>query len=187
MNGPGLGQTTSLCPNSEDHLCSFPQIEILEEDGDLKKGMKVLSPCPECGETPLDHIEFSERRQKELQDALLAVEPFRPLYHWSPVARRKQINRYGLRPHMRPAVSVVEGYKAPYVCFADSPSWAWALSGAMNWPPKGEWDLWMVYLDRLTDPIVHATPDRKSGLYEVRTEHRVFKRDIWYVGHRTKE
>jgi hypothetical protein len=85
---------------------------------------------------------------------------------------------------MRPAVAVVPGFRAPYICFADSPSWAWSLSGAKNWPLDAEWDLWMVYLDRLTDPVVHATPDRKSGLYEVRTEHRVYRKDIWYVGSR---
>lgn len=173
----------------EDHVCSFPQVEILESDeddqGNLKVGMKVLAPCPICGETPMDHLTFTEDRSDELQKALLAVEPLRALYHWSPTRRRKQIIRYGLRPFMRRTTS--EGYRAPCICFADSPSWAWALSGGMRWTERGSWDLWMTWQDRLTDPVVLPSSERHSGLYEVRTEHRVYKRDLWYVGSREKK
>lgn len=172
-----------------DHICQFPEVEIEEadEDENLKSGMKVLIPCPVCGDTPFDHIEFMENRQNELQAALLAVDPVRPLYHWAPVARRKQIIRYGLLPGKRPTTTEGTDRKIPYVCLADSPSWAWALSGDMRNTPSGLWDLWMTWQDKLTEPVVHATPDRPSGLYEVRTEHRIFKRDLWWVGSRVKK
>jgi hypothetical protein len=165
------------------HECEFPEVLIEErdEDGPLRAGMKVLIPCS-CGETPLDQFDFLHARSAELQSALLAYEPYRWLYHWAPTSRRKQILRYGLRPGMRPTTST--GYVAPCVCFADSPSWAWTLSGGMRWTPAGPWDLWQTSLDRLTDPLVLATDQRPSGLYEVRTEHRVYKRDLWLVGSR---
>lgn len=108
-----------------------------------------------------------------------------PLYHWSPVARRKQIIRYGLRPGMRPCIQT-PGWKAPYICFADTPSWAWALSGDLRWAPSGEWDLWMVWSNRLISPRIYKSKERPSGIQEVRTDHRVFKRDLWYVGSRMK-
>jgi hypothetical protein len=170
-----------------DHDCKFPEVilEDVDEDENLKEGMHVLIPCPECGQTPLDNLEFMQKRQKELEDSLLAVEPYRPMYHWAPESRRKGIIRYGLRPSM-PSTTSTEGYRAPYVCYADSPSWAWALSGQMKWAPEGNWDLWMTYLDKIEEPVVHATPNRPSGLYEVRSIHRLYKRDLWYVGSRMK-
>lgn len=172
-----------------EHDCKFPDVEILEADeGDiLQKGAHVLGPCPECGETPFDHLDFLENRAKELEAALIAVQPYRPMYHWSPRERKKQIIRYGLRPHMRPTTTDSDDRRIPYVCFADSPSWAWALSGEQRRFPVGtEWDLWMTWLSDIPEPIVHATPDRPSGLYEVRTEHRIYKSKLWYVGSRIK-
>lgn len=168
-----------------DHACEFPEVIIEEaEEGDLlKAGMKVLIPCPDCGETPLDSLELLHRHTKELQDALLAHEPNRPLYHWSPRSRKKQIVRYGLRPGMRCTTSSGP-LGAPCVCFADSPSWAWALSGQLSYTPNAEWDLWQTWLEALVDPVVLATDERPSGIYEVRTEHRVYKRDLWLVGTR---
>ena len=176
------------------HECKFPDVEILEADeGEmLKKGQHVLAPCPECGETPFDHIEFVERRNDELEKSLVAVQPYRPMYHWSPRDRKKQIIRYGLRPHMRPSTTVgddpsLKGYKPPYICFADSPSWAWALSGwQRRFPVGSEWDLWMTYLSDIKEPVIHATPDRPTGLYEVRTCHRIYKSRLWYEGSRVK-
>lgn len=165
-----------------DHECSFPEvlIEAADEDDNLRAGMKVLAPC-ECGETPLDHLSILELHLQEMQDALLAHEPDRPLYHWSPAARRKQIIRYGLRPGM----SVTTAMGGMAICLADSPSWAWALSGGMKWTPGGEWDLWQTWLGRLQDPVVLASDKRPSGIDEVRTAHRVFKRDLWLAGHRS--
>lgn len=164
------------------HNCAFDEVLIEEDDGPLRAGMKVLAPCA-CGETPLDQWEFLRARDAELSAALLGVEPQRPLYHWAPAVRRKQIIRYGLRPGSRVTTSSEVG--APCVCFADSPSWAWALTLQGRGCP-GEWDLWQTWLHSLTEPLVLASPDRPSGVYEVRTEHRVFKRDLWYVGSRFK-
>jgi hypothetical protein len=174
-----------------DHQCEFPEVLVEETDEDdlLKAGMKVLVPCRDCGQTPLEEFDFLHRHTQELQAALLATEPVRALYHWAPASRRKQIIRYGLIPGRRITTStgsVTVSGGSPCVCFADSPSWAWALSGGMRWTPGGEWDLWMTWQDKLTEPVVLAAPDRPSGLYEVRTAHRVFKRDVWYVGSRVK-
>lgn len=167
------------------HSCEYPEILIEEsdEDGPLRAGMKVLAPCS-CGETPFDGMDTIERLRQETQDALLAHRPSTQIYHWTPSSRRKQINRYGLRPGMRPTTSSEVCY--PVVCFADSPAWAWALSGGMRWTPTGEWDLWQTWLEALTEPIVLASADRPSGIYEIRTEHRVYKRDLWLVGSRNK-
>lgn len=147
--------------------------------------MRVLVPCPDCGETPLDHLGWLEAHAQEATDALAAAEPRRALYHWAPSARRKQITRYGLRPRMR-STTATGVMRAPCVCFADSPSWAWALSGGMRWTPGGAWDLWQTTMDLLTEPVVLPGRDRASGIYEVRTEHRVYKRDLWYVASRAK-
>ena len=167
-----------------DHKCSFDEVLVGPGDsfGNLKPGVKVLVPC-ECGETPLDELEFTQFRNEEMNAALLAVEPQRPLYHWAPADRRGQIKRLGLVPGKRLTTSS-EGVN-PAVCFADSPSWAWALT--LNGRGyDGEWDLWQTWQHLITDPLVLASPDRPSGIYEVRTEHRLFKRDLWYVGSRSK-
>lgn len=181
-----VGEDLAEVVAGELHQCLFAEVEVDEDDGPLRAGMRVLIPCP-CGETPLDHLETTVRDFAETEAALLQVEPFRPLYHWAPASRRKQITRYGLRPRMRVTTSTGDGgWRAPYVCFADTPSWAWALSGDMPHSPSGEWDLWQTNLARLTDPFVLASEDRPSGIYEVRTEHRLYKRHLWLVGSRVK-
>lgn len=110
-----------------------------------------------------------------------------PLYPWSPRIRRGQINRYGLRPMMAPTISTNdEGWRQPVICFADTPSWAWALSGKISYTPLGEWDLWQTWRNSLTNPRSIRSFDRPSGIHEVRTTERVWKRDIWYVGSRVK-
>lgn len=166
-----------------DHLCTFDEVIIEEDDGPLRAGDKVLIPCRQCGETPLENMEFLDGRTREMDAALLAAMPTPILYHWAPATRRKAINHYGLRPWRAPSTSSVA---SPVVCFADSPSWAWALSGEQANSPYGDWDLWQTSLKSLTDPLVLASSDRLSGIHEVRTEHRVFKRDLWLAGTRTK-
>jgi len=170
-----------------EHDCRFEEVLVENDDGPLKKGMRVLIPCT-CGETPLDHVSLLEGYYNEAQRAITQMEPWRPLYHWSPASRRKQILRYGLRPNMRSTITLGEAakYKAPYICFADTPGWAWGLSGDMHWAPSGVWDLWQTSLDRLTKPTILPADDRSSGIYEVREEARVYKKDIWYVGSREK-
>ena len=165
------------------HDCVFSEIEILEDDGELRVGDLVLRPCRTCGETPGDHVEWLQAHVDEATAALFASRPTMPLFHWAPAARRKQIIRYGLRPGSRANTS---SESFPVICFADSASWAWALSGDMRWTPPGEWDLWQTSLDRLVDPIILPGRGRLSGIYEVRTSSRVFKRDLWHVGSRVK-
>jgi hypothetical protein len=167
------------------HDCTYPEVlvEEADEDENIRAGMRVLVPCPECGDTPLDHMGMLEMYLREAQEAIVKAAPRQMLFHWSPASRRKQILRYGLRPWMRPATSSAA---ACCVCLADSPSWAWVLSGGMRWTPAGEWDLWQTSLDLLVDPVVLPGPDRPSGIYEVRTEHRLPKRHLWYVGSRSK-
>jgi hypothetical protein len=169
------------------HVCCFPEVLIEESDenGPLRAGMRVLVPCS-CEETPLDHLAWLDALHRDASAALIQAEPFRFLFHWAPASRRGQISRLGLRPGKRPTTSSGP-MGAGCVCFADSPSWAWALSGGMRWTPTGEWDLWQTSLDRLEDPIILPATDRPSGMHEVRTEHRVPKRDLWLVGSRTKE
>lgn len=177
------------------HECVFDEVLIDQDDGPLRAGMKVIIPCRECEETPLEHLEWLADQSRKADAALLAARPVMPLFHWSPRGRRKQIIRYGLRPLMRVTTStadddglgVVAGVAAfPVVCFADAPSWAWALSGGMSWTPAGEWDLWQTDVSRLTDPVVLPSEDRMSGIHEVRTGTRVYKRDLWWVGSRVK-
>lgn len=104
------------------------------------------------------------------------------LYHWSPTRRRGQINRYGFRPSMR---SVDGAWKPPFVCFSDSPSLAWSMSGHLH-PEVSSWDLWMVWTDRLSG-YEEIIDDRDGSVKEYRIYERIFKRDVWYVATRAKE
>lgn len=113
-----------------------------------------------------------------------------PLYHWAPQDRRGQIIRYGLRPRMRPTVSSVdgtggEGWRAPYVCLAESPMWAWALSGDLH-PEVPAWDLWQVWLGDSHEirRIRNFYPRDDRRWYEVRVYDRVYKRGVLWVAER---
>jgi hypothetical protein len=108
------------------------------------------------------------------------------LYHWSPTDRRGQINKYGFRPSMR---SVDGLWKPPYVCFSDSPSLAWGLSGAFH-PEIHSWDLWMTDTTCVSGyETIMFDRDRTEPerVKEYRIYERIFKRDIWYVATRTQE
>jgi hypothetical protein len=169
-------------------------------------GLKVMAPCTLCGMTALDGLEDvveaaqdAQAREQEQREALanLVLKDERALFHWSPTRHRKSIIRHGLRPGRKPTTSTVSqddtinaDWTSPVVCFADTPWWAWDLSGAMSWTESGEWDLWQTWSTHLVDPIV--MPDypgehqRPSGIYEVRTTTPVRKRHLWLVGTRTK-
>ena len=82
---------------------------------------------------------------------------------------------------MAPSVST-PGWKAPYICFAYTPSMAWALSGDMN-PRIKSWDLWQTRDNRLLG-YEEMPVWMDSEVLEVRTYNRVYKRDLWYVGTR---
>lgn len=100
------------------------------------------------------------------------------LFHWSPIERRKQILRYGLRPFSRPCIQE-HGWRAPYVAFATSPSLAWGLSGGMR-PDIGSWDLWQTWAGRVSG---YERLSFDSGA-EIRVYERIYKRDLWYVATR---
>ena len=110
------------------------------------------------------------------------MKPAFPLYHWSPASRRKQINRYGLRPGSR---SVCQQWKPPYICFSDSPSLAWVLSRTHAQPGE-EWDLWMIWNNVAKGYEKLKCGDNPSGAWptEYRVYERIWKRDVWYVGSR---
>ena len=103
------------------------------------------------------------------------------LYHWAPVERRPSILRRGLVPG---SWSRDRLWRPPYVCFADSPSLAWGLSGGTS-PTHSEWDLWMVDDDRLGGYEVIPFDGEPDRIKEYRVYERVYKRDLWWVGTRS--
>lgn len=104
------------------------------------------------------------------------------LYHWSPTSRRKAILRRGFVPG---SWSTDRLWKPPYVCFSDSPSLAWALSGGTGRGALHEsWDLWMVHSDRLEGYEELPFDDEPDRIKEYRVYHRIYKRDLWYVATR---
>jgi hypothetical protein len=106
--------------------------------------------------------------------------PF-PLYHWSPTERRKSILREGLKTHK---LSRCGQWRPPYICFSDSPSWAWGASGDLGKNKGEQWDLWMVWTDKL-DAYEELSIGSSSGKpTEFRVYHHIPKSKIWYVGSR---
>lgn len=110
--------------------------------------------------------------------------PERPflLFHWSPTIRRTAINRRGLVPGSR---SIDGAWKPPYVCFAESPSLAWSLSGGIPGRGIGSWDLWMMWSNVPSGMEALPFDDDPDRVKEWRVYERVFKRDLWFVGTRT--
>lgn len=175
------------------HQCVYPEIRVgtsaaSASTGTLVDGDRILAPCRDCGATPLDALEWAEHTLDTTEAAFSQLAQSRglSLYHWSPVAKRKQIIRHGLLPHRRATTHATPGWRAPYVCFGDTAAWAWALSGGQRSAPSGTWDLWETRIADLTDPKILPAPDVSNGIHEVRTEHRVMKRHLWLVGQREK-
>lgn len=175
-----------------DGDCEFLEVQVGRDDASdlIPAATKVLLPCAVCGTRPLDVLAFYDSKLAANEQAFARhlAEKFLPLFHWSPRSRRAQILRYGLRPRMRPTTHAGDGsqtWRAGYVCFADTPSWAWDLSGGQRSAPAGEWDLWSTNISRLPHPFV-LPADWANGIHEVRTDQRVFKRDLWHVATRTK-
>lgn len=112
------------------------------------------------------------------------------LYHWSPSSRREAIERDGFRPGSESTDGL---WRPPYTCWADSPSLAWGLSGAM---PRGEqhptWDLWMLHDDRLDGYEVlyfdtgDEDPADEPRMKEARVYYPIPADDVWYVGTRER-
>lgn len=136
-----------------------------------------------------DDDEYERELRRVQREACARLHPATPLFHWSPTERRAGIIRRGLvvgRPHVTHGEDS-SGWRAHYLCFGPSPSLGWALSGGMHWTPSGAWDLWQTAVGDLTEPYARVeSPDDPHGVYEVRTEHRVFKRHLWLVGSRWK-
>lgn len=105
------------------------------------------------------------------------------LYHWSPLSRRRAILHRGLMPG---SWSTDRQWKPPYVCFADSPSLAWALSGATERGKETEedWDLWMMHSDVPSGMEALCFDDDPEQVKEYRVYERVYERDLWWVGSR---
>lgn len=173
--------------------CQFPLIEIgddpmPEPDDPLQPGMEVMAPCENCGMTANEYMAFLDKSIKELEDGFKSKLEHEniPLFHWSPSKNRNGITKLGLVPGRKPTTHAdVQGWRAPYTCFATDPAWAWALSGNMGYAPDGEWDLWQTWWNELTEPEILPAFDG-DGIHEVRTSHRVFKRSVKYLGSRTK-
>jgi hypothetical protein len=116
-------------------------------------------------------------------ETLTLLDGMPPLFHWSPAERRGQINRYGLRPSMRPTISTA-GRHWPYVCLAETPSWAWALSGMRSERERepGAWDLWQVQVNGLKGECLDTYDEHRW--HEVRVHERIYKRRLWHVATR---
>lgn len=113
--------------------------------------------------------------------------PIPPLFHWSPTANRRGIERLGLVPG-RPSVTHSIAFRAPYVCLADDPWWAWQLSGAIVGHRGQSWDLWQVTLGdgHKIKRVRSWDPDAEGGrrYHEWRVFDRIYKRGVWLVGTR---
>ncbi len=102
------------------------------------------------------------------------------LFHWSPVERRKQIEREGLCPGK---LSRCKQWRPPYVCFSKSPSMAWGLS-CIGRDKQGMWDLWMMWSDDVPNGWEVLSTDGSGRPTEYRIYERIKKSRIWYVGSR---
>lgn len=112
------------------------------------------------------------------------LSPGECLYHWSPRARRKGIERLGLVPGKRARGGL--DWRPQYICFADNPILGWDLSGKFADEP-GVWDLWATYTTRIPELEVitdHYGDTGRCYVKEVRVYARVFKRDLIWVGER---
>lgn len=177
-----------------DHQCEYDEVKVGSDLADadryatLRAGDRILLPCRGCGATPRDELEWATNTLEttELAFSRYAISDGMSLFHWSPTRFRKGIIRHGLLPRRRPTTHANPTWRAPYVCFADTPRWGWALSGGQRSAPAGSWDLWETRLADLTEPRILPVDD-VNGVHEIRTEHRVFKRHLWLAGTRFKE
>jgi hypothetical protein len=105
------------------------------------------------------------------------------LYHWSPVVNHDSILRRGLCIKHR---SINGEWRPPYICFAPTPSLAWALSATHNRHIK-KWDLWCCWNDSVSGYEKLFQGDKnwpKTWPTEYRVYERIPKSRLWYVGTR---
>jgi len=126
------------------------------------------------------------------------IQPELVFYHWSPVARRKSIERKGLMPGSLSLYQPVEtkgyappkGYRwrPPYICFSDEPWLAWVLSGKFQTHIE-EWDLWMAYAFDTNGFEMIPENRRDNGqtyIKEYRVYHRIPKSKLIRLGSRNR-
>jgi len=99
------------------------------------------------------------------------------LYHWAPSSRRKSILKKGLLVKQLHAAHS-KGWQADYLCFSDSPSYAWALSGHTK-----RRDLWMVWSNSIPD-LCYRSDEVGKRPSEYRTARSLPPSKIWFVGTR---
>jgi len=105
------------------------------------------------------------------------------LFHWSPIGRRKRIEKEGLCPGN---LSKDKDWRPPYICFSRSPSIAWGLS-AMTTDEPGYWDLWMVWSTEVPKGWETLSTDGSGKPTEYRVYDRIKKSKVWYVGTRLRK
>lgn len=104
------------------------------------------------------------------------------LYHWAPVSRRQRIQRQGLVIGRRCVVHS-PGWTPTYLCFSDSPSFAWSHSAAVT-SLRREWDLWMCWSHHLPGGVFYRKDHVGQQPAELRTFENVPAGKLWRVGSR---
>lgn len=107
-------------------------------------------------------------------------------YHWSPTLVRKRIQKSGLMPN---SLSRDGLWRPPYVCLSDDIQLAWNLSGRFHEKEEdlGPWDLWEVWLGDNKGYEITPIDGEPYRIKEVRVYERIYKRNVWLVGSRSKE
>lgn len=101
------------------------------------------------------------------------------VYHWSPIERRDEILRDGLKLLSEPVVHSGEE-SFPYLCFSPDPLRAWRLSGDMGWTSEyEEWDLWLVSL--VDGDEIHIQPEWGPEITEIRCRNSIPASRIHWV------
>lgn len=107
-----------------------------------------------------------------------------PLYHWSPVERRKEIRSEGIKPYSMPTVMSDPKLHSPYTCFSSTPSQAWGLSGDFTIGRDGgvfeQWDLWQINLAENDE--VHIRPEFGPTIQEFKVYTVIPADRVWWVG-----
>jgi hypothetical protein len=108
-----------------------------------------------------------------------------PLYHWSPRAVLRSIERQGLRPSQKSASALLLGddddFRQPAICFSPTAATAWSYSHDV-WGTYGAFDLWEVQPG--SDDSVHVLPHFGGHLAEVRIANPIPRARITWIGER---
>lgn len=105
------------------------------------------------------------------------------LYHWSPSSRRAAIQREGLVIGSPVVIHSAEGWTPTYLCFSDSPSFAWGYSGALSNVAE-DWDLWQVWSDSIPGGVFIRSDHVGCRPAEYRAKSSIPKDKLWFVATR---